>query len=74
MKNYLSKFFLTIMVACMCLSAEAASLIPTGALTTALADIEDTGQDAFGLVIPVLVTIMALVVGAKLVKRFLSKV
>ena len=53
---------------------QAASLIPVGSLTTALADIGDTGTDVFGLIIPVMVTIAALLIGVKLIKRFLNRI
>ena len=52
----------------------AVSLIPTGSLTTALGDISDTGSDAFGQIIPVMITIAALVIGAGLIKRFLGRI
>ena len=61
-------------VALLSVQVQAASLIPAGSLTSALTDIGDTGADAFSLVVPVMVTIAALAVGAKLIKRFLNRV
>lgn len=55
-------------------SASAASLIPTGSLTTVLADITDTGADAFALVLPVMVGILGLGIAYKLIKRFIGGV
>ena len=54
-------------------SLQAVSLIPSGSLDASLADIEDTGVDAFGIVVPVVITIAALLIAVKLVKRFISK-
>jgi hypothetical protein len=54
-------------------NAYAASLIPAGALTDALSDITLTGQDAFSLIVPVVVVIAALLIAVKLIKRFLNK-
>ena len=54
-------------------AATGEDLIPSGVLDQAIADIEATGQSAFSTIMPVVVTIAALLIAAKLVKRFLNK-
>jgi len=51
-----------------------ATLIPAETLTASLTSIQDTAVDAFGYVLPVIVTIAALVIALRLIKRFINEI
>ena len=73
--------FLRVWFAALCLfllsvQCQAASLIDFEdvALTTAATDITDTGAAAAGFVLPIIVGVLAIIIGIKLFKRFGNKI
>ena len=73
MKNVFLQLFALVVCMLSMPMAFAATLIPAGSLSATLGDITDTGADAFGLVVPVVIGIWALFITVSLIKRFMSK-
>lgn len=76
MNKYLVKASALAASLLLAVQAQATSLIDftDTALTTAATNITDTGTDASAFVLPIIVSIVALVVGVKLFKRFSGKI
>jgi hypothetical protein len=60
--------------AAMAVSNSASAAIAEADLTTAMTAITTDAQTVFDAVLPILITVLALVIGMKLVKRFTNKI
>ena len=49
------------------------SLIPAGTVNVKIVDIQDTALELFTLILPVIVSVVALQIGIRLIKRFLNE-
>ncbi len=76
MKSYLCKLFSAFGLALLASGAQAASLVDFSAtgMTTAATNITDTASAAAAFVLPIIIGVVALLVGIRLFKRFTQSI